>query len=271
MPVDFVLSGLVISPISAIGIGLGGVVTDEQTVASAPFLGWADVDLVDLLGQRTPVPTFMANDLAAFTEAQHWFGLGAGLANFAVLTLGIATGYGCVANGSLLSNHDSGVGLVGHWPLDPLGSVCSRGHRGCAEAMLSIPCLTRDLGMAVGRPLTWEASVGLARSGHPAAGSLFRQAGLALGQLVAAVANLTAPSRVIIGGEGVDLARLSWDAVQEGILSFRDPRASAVEVELANAGDEEWGRGAAVIAIQGLLLARRAAPDPAPLTEATER
>ncbi len=243
--------------IDAVGIGLGGVVDDEGRVSSAPFLGWEDVPLSSMVQERCGLPTFAAKDLTAFTEALHWFGLGAGHANFAALTLGVGVGYGCIANGRLLAGGDSGVGLVGHWPLDPLGPLCSRGHRGCAESMLTMPYLVRDISLALGREVQWPEFLTLAADGHPAARGIADASGRALGRLIAAIANLAAPELVVIGGEGVDLARVSMPAVEEGIREHRDPRAADVRVELTSGSNESWCRGAAVIALQGYVLDRR--------------
>lgn len=245
--------------VDAVGIGLGGVVTADGTVTSAPFLGWSDVPLAASVERATELPTFAANDLAAFTEAQHWFGLGTGHANFATLTIGVGVGYGCVANGRLLANDDTGVGLVGHWPLDPLGPPCRQGHRGCAEALLTIPAIERDVSTALGRTVSWTEILRLAGDDDPAVQRILTASGRALGHLVAAVANLTAPDLVVIGGEGVGLAASALDAVRAGILDHRDPRASTVRVELASGGNESWCRGAAVIAIQGFVRARNRA------------
>ncbi|WP_426320539.1 ROK family transcriptional regulator [Microbacterium sp. E-13] len=243
-------------PIDAVGIGLGGVVDSDGNVSSAPFLQWTDVPIATLVEAELGIPTFAANDLAAFTEAQHWFGAGTGHANFATLTLGVGVGFGCVANGKLLANADSGVGLVGHWPLDPLGPLCKRGHRGCAEAMLTVPAIERDVSTALGRDVQWEEVLDLAVAGEPAATRILDASGRALGALIAAVANLTAPDLVLVGGEGVGLAAVASDAVAHGVRENRDPRAAPVRVELVSGDNESWCRGAAVIAIQGFVRNR---------------
>lgn len=243
--------------IDAIGIGLGGVVNAAGMVASAPFLEWINVPLAAMMEGAVSIPAFVANDLDAFTEAQHWFGEGTGHSNFATLTLGVGVGYGCIANGKLLANSDSGVGLVGHWPLDPLGPLCTRGHRGCAEAMLTVPAIERDVSIALGREVQWMEVAELADAGQPAVTRILDSSGRALGALVAAIANLTAPDLVIIGGEGVSLAAFAADQVREGIADNRDPRASAVKVTLVSGDNQNWCRGAAVVAIQGYVLARK--------------
>ena len=258
-------------PATAIGVGLGGVVPDGRTVRSAPFLGWSGVPLAELVEAAAHVPTFVANDLTAFTESQHWFGAGRGHDNFAVLTLGVGIGYGCVANGRLLANDDSGVGLVGHWPLDPLGPLCAKGHRGCAEGMLAISSIERDMSIAMNRPVQFDEALELAEAGEPAARQILDNSGRGLGKLIAAVANLTAPDKVVIGGEGVRLAEVASSAMREGIRADRDPRASEVEVELVSGGNDAWCRGAAVIAIQGHVLDRHRSERTAPVAASEGR
>ncbi|WP_156761411.1 ROK family transcriptional regulator [Microbacterium karelineae] len=242
--------------IAAVGIGLGGVVDGRGSVSSAPFLDWHEVPLASLVRARVSCPVFAANDLAAFTEAQHWFGLGSGHDNFAVITLGVGVGFGSIANGRLLAGPDAGVGLVGHWPLDPFGPRCRRGHRGCADAMLTIPAIEKDLSAALGHPVRWDEALGLVHSDDPAARQIFTASGRALGRLIAAVANLTAPELVIIGGEGVALAASTEEAILDGVLENRDPRADPVRIELASGENTSWCQGAAVVAIQGYVHGR---------------
>ena len=243
--------------IDAIGIAVGGIVNADGTVESAPFLKWHDVPLASLVSDATRLPAFVANDLSAYTQIQHWFGSGTGHSNFAVITVGVGVGYGCVANGARLENEDSGIGLVGHWPLDPLGPICSQGHRGCAEAMLTTPAICRDASAALGRRLEWSDVITLASEKHPAE-AILAASGRALGRLIGLVASLTAPELVIIGGEGVALASLSGDAVREGIGEVRDPRATSIRVTLSDGSNEAWSRGAGVIALQGYIAARAA-------------
>ncbi len=243
-------------PIDAVGIAVGGVVTPDGTVASAPFLGWTDVPLAAMTEQALGSPTACANDLEAFVEALHWFGVGSGHSSFAAITLGVGVGYGCIANGRSLTNADSGVGLVGHWPLDPLGPPCGKGHRGCAEAMLTMPAIEREVGLATGEQLAWEEIMARGRAGDEAVAPLLARSGRALGQLLAAVANLTAPDFVVIGGEGVELAAVARDDVVRGLAEHRDPRASTVRIEEVPGTNEEWCRGAAVLGIRRFVLAR---------------
>lgn len=239
--------------VRGIGIGIGGLVRDREFVVSARFLGWNDLDLAGLVADATGIPTLVDNDIVAFTEYEHWFGEGRADDRFAVVTLGVGTGFGLVANGSVVVGEDYGLGLVGHWPLDCNGPLCPEGHRGCATSMLSSDAIAGQVSLALGRPVGYEETLDLAEEGDPAAARVVADAGRGLGRLIAAICNLTMPQRIIIAGEGVRLASVARDAVDTGIAMDRDPRASTPPVVLASDDNVVWCRGAAVLAIQAFV------------------
>jgi predicted NBD/HSP70 family sugar kinase len=239
---------------TGLGVALGGRSPDGATVTRAPFLGWQDVPLGDLVATRTSIPTVIANDVAALTAAEHWFGVGRGLANFAVITLGVGVGYALVIHDRLVSHHDLGIGLIGHYPLGAGGALCDRGHRGCASAALTIGGLTAQAAAALGRPVGWDELLELGASGHPVAERLLADAGVGLGRLIAAVANLTMVDRIVLAGEGVALVGATRGAVNDGIAADREPEAAAVDVVVIPGDFTRWARGAAVAAIQDFAL-----------------
>lgn len=249
--------GAVVPSVTAMGVGIGGLVVDHSIVQSAPFLGWSQVPLGSMLEAATGIPTVVDNDVVAFTESEHWFGSGRGLNRFAVLTLGAGIGYGVVIHDEIVVDHDSGIGLVGHWPLDPFGPVCPSGHRGCARSLLTVSAITQAVSLAVGRDVSYDEALDLADAGEPAARRIVDDAGRGLGRLIAAVANLTLPQRIILGGEGVGLVNCAADAIAEGIANDRDPRARAPELVTTPGTNTEWCRGAAVMAIQRYVLGKR--------------
>jgi predicted NBD/HSP70 family sugar kinase len=236
--------------VTGIGIGIGGLVDAEGTVRSAPFLGWTEVPLARLVFEATGIPTVVENDLAAFTGYELWFGAAKSMRRFAVITLGAGVGYGLVAGGEIVQDDDAGLGLVGHWPLDPFGPICPAGHRGCARSVLTTDALVAAASSALGRDVSASEVIRLALDGDPAARRVVDDAGRGLGRLIAAVANLTSPELVVIGGEGVALATAGAGAVQEGIALDRDPRTRPVRIVTTSGDDTEWCRGAAAMAIQ---------------------
>ncbi len=211
-------------PISGIGIGLGGQVDAQGVVVSAPFLRWQDVPLADLVSQRLQVPVAIDNDLITLTEFENWFGDGAGLDRFAVVTIGAGVGYGAVANREVISSVDAGLGLIGHWPLDPLGPLCPEGHRGCAHAMLAMPSIATAASQTMNTEIDYATALDLAASGTPGPRRVVDAAGRSLGLLIADIANLILPQLVIIGGEAPCSPRSAADALQAGSPSAATPR-----------------------------------------------
>jgi len=236
-------------PAVGVGVAVGGRVQDG-VVTSAPFLGWTDVPLARLLEDRLGCEVTLENDLIALTAEEHWFGAGRDLDRFAVVTVGAGVGYGLVAHGEIVANQDSGLGLVGHWPIEPFGPMCPEGHRGCARAVLTTAAIESNVGAAVGSAVDYDEAIRMAEDGHPAARRVVDDAVRGLGRLLAAIANLTVPERIILGGEGVRMVDVARPALDEGIAEARDPRASALDIVTIAADNEDWCRGAAAVAIQ---------------------
>ncbi|WP_326755210.1 ROK family transcriptional regulator [Streptomyces hirsutus] len=247
--------------ITGAGVSVGGPVADHATVIKAPFLDWAeDVPLGALLSDALGVPATVDNDLLALTRAEHWFGTALDHDRFAVLTIGAGVGYGLVMHDRVVDSPDAGVGLVGHFPLDPLGPLCPEGHRGCAVAMLSIPSICAAISVGLCRSVTYDECLDLAADGDPVAAAVVRAAGSALGRLIAAVANLTLTQKIVLTGEGIRLAEVARAAIDEAVRRDRDPRARELSLEIQPIDFSEWARGAAAAAIQGYVLGGSPAP-----------
>ncbi len=241
--------------ITALGVGIGGRVGQQGVIRSSPFLEWEDVPLGALLETATGLPVVIDNDLVAFTEYEHWFGAGRDLDRFAVVTLGAGVGYGLVVNGEVIVDDDSGLGLVGHWPLDPFGPRCPAGHRGCAMSVLTRDAIIGEVGAVLGRTVDYDEALNLAQAGEPGARRVIDDAGRGLGRLLAAIANLTVPELVVLGGEGVGLVTVAAEAIQESLAADRDPRVRPLPLATTSGDNVEWCRGAAVLAIQTHVLA----------------
>lgn len=239
---------------SGIGISIGGKVDSDATVLRAPFLGWRDVPLAALVQERTGLPAVVENDVVALTIAEQWFGAGRGEKDFAVLTVGAGVGYGLVINDTVIAPPDAGLGLVGHYPLDPSGPRCKEGHRGCSSAVLTIPAICSQFAASTGEQRTYHEILGLAVEGHPVAGAVVQSAGEALGLLVSAVANLTMVELVVLSGEGMDLADVASEALRGSIEYHRDPEAAPIRLSRQPSDFAQWARGAAAVVIQRTIL-----------------
>lgn len=103
--------------IAAIGISLGGHVSDYRTVTHADHLGWDHVPLAALVEEATGIAAVVENDIVAQTEFTHWFGQGADADSFALFTLGAGIGYGLVTHGHAVGSPEAGYSLLSHFPL----------------------------------------------------------------------------------------------------------------------------------------------------------
>jgi len=236
--------------LSAVGISIGGKVTDARVVARAPFLEWRDVDLGGLVSADLGLPVTVENDVVALVAAEHWFGVAKGLENFALITTGAGVGYGLVIHDRSVVTGDTGLGLGGHFPLDPTGPLCIDGHRGCSTAMLSIPSMCASARTGLGREVTYSELLQLATDGNPVASAVVDSAARALGRMIAATTNLTMVDTVVLSGEGIALAGVALDTIRAAVSADRDPDAAPVRLLVDASGFTAWARGAAASAIQ---------------------
>ncbi|MEU4193293.1 ROK family transcriptional regulator [Kribbella sp. NPDC026611] len=242
------------TPLTGIGIAVGGRVANGSTVTWGPYLNWVDVPFGDLLAAHTAVPVVLANDLTSLTEATHWFGAGRSADRFVLLTVGAGVGFGLVVHNRIVDSPDVSLGLIGHYPLLPDGPRCDRGHRGCALSLLTVSAITDQVGTALGRPVGYDDALDLAAKGEPAARDIIARAGRAFGKLIAAASNFTLPELVVLGGEGVRLAEVAHDDLLAGLHADRHPSAAELPMVLQPADFTEWARGGAVVAIQTFVL-----------------
>ncbi|WP_158862160.1 ROK family transcriptional regulator [Leifsonia sp. AG29] len=241
---------------AGLGVTVGGRVARDRLVTRAPFLGWRDVELADLLEEATGIPTVVENDVVGLTEAEHWFGLARGLADFSLITIGVGVGYGLVVHDRVVSTPDTGLGLGGHIPLDPAGPRCFEGHPGCTTAMLSIPSIEAQAAAALGRSTPYEEVLELAHDDGSPVAPIVHRAAWALGRLMGLSANLTMQPVIVLSGDGIALWEHESERVLASLRADRDPEALPVEVRVDTSGFEAWSRGAAALAIQSYLGAR---------------
>lgn len=236
--------------LSAVGISLGGSARDGRTVDRAPFLDWHGVALADEVEQRIGVPVVVDNDVIALTAAEHWFGEGRGLHDFAVVTIGAGIGLGLVRADEVARTRDAGLGLAGHVPLDPHGPLCMLGHRGCSTAVLTIPSMCAQFAAATGAPVEFAELIAAGKEGDPRAAAILGSAGSALGRLLALVANLAMVETIVLSGDGLALLDVAEPQMQEALAAERDIDAAPVDLRVDRSDFVRWARGAAAVAIQ---------------------
>ncbi|GAA3833664.1 ROK family protein [Streptomyces phyllanthi] len=240
--------------LAGIGIGVGGLVQDRAVVGESAFLSWRDVRLAELVEERTGLPVVVENDVSALVEAETWFGAGRGLDRFAVLTIGAGIGYGLVLGGKRVPCAEEDRGFGRHWIVNPNGPLTPDGARGSAVSLLTIPSIRYQIRAATGRDMTYEEILARSAEGEPMPARVIDEAARALGALVAQISNFVIPQKILLAGEGVGLMDVAGEVVWETIHAHRHPLADPVHLETKVSDFHDWARGAAVLAIQVLVL-----------------
>ncbi|SEQ58807.1 ROK family transcriptional regulator [Microlunatus flavus] len=230
-------------------------------VLSAPNLGWADIDVVDVvrgLLDEPACPLLIDNEANLAARAEVSTGDRVGVRDLVLLTGGIGVGAGVVAGGHLLRGVHGFAGEVGHMQLDPGGQPCGCGRRGCWETQVGLNALlaaAADEGDAVRDPaldvrrrletLAARAEDGDARTLE----ALERTAGW-LGAGAGVLVNLFNPELLVLGGYFAVLGRWLADPVAAALPArVFAPRSGGCRVEPSTLGYSAAARGGALEAL----------------------
>ena len=229
----------------AVGISLGGHIVDGTVVTFAPFMHWSQpVELSVMVREATGLPTGIYNDIDSLVVDACLFGPGVGLDSFAVLTFGAGVGYSLTFNGELVSCPDKSYGLV-----DPDGPRCVSGHKGCAQC-LSDNSIAAEYSQIIGHPASFDDFARDARANKPQATNLVNRTCFRLGTLVATIANLAMPDKIMIAGESSFIAKFGIDDLRNGINMYRHSQAAPVDFEIPDHDWALWAKAAASQAIR---------------------
>jgi predicted NBD/HSP70 family sugar kinase len=168
------------------------------------------------LSERLGIPSVLLQESHALCLAERDYGLAKGLDDFAVLDVSTGIGLGVMLGGRLLKGHSGLAGEIGHMTaVAEGGRKCGCGNHGCLETVASDSALAYHASRKLGRAVSVDEVVDLARSGSvDLAAELDEMAGyLAIG--VAAVVNLFNPAVVFIHSPLFDVDSTLLDRVVE--------------------------------------------------------
>ena len=242
--------------IAGIGVTLAGTISGKpghEVVYESTFMGWDGVALADLLNVRVRLPVKVENDVQALTLAESIILQGhSSVVTMALVTVGVGIGVGYVMEGVLLRGANGRPGKFSHLIVDADGPACDRGHRGCVSSYLTNESIAKNAGKG-----TYVDALLAAKTGDESAVRAFRAAGLALGVLLATVANATDPGRIILTGDGLALHSIAESSIDEGITTARAWDAGTFTLDIRSFDFSEWARAAAVMSINSALTSGR--------------
>lgn len=185
-----------------VGLSLPAPVNFREGKVVGPSVmgGWDDFDIRAFLSAKLPAPVIVDNDvnLLALAEAER----SGGSAHLAFVKVGTGIGCGILAENGLFRGGSGAAGDIGHIHLagGDGAHLCRCGKIGCLEAYAAGWALARDLRMSGFEARTARDVVGLVQANVPLAIKLVRQAGRAVGEVVADLVSVLNPDRIVIGG-----------------------------------------------------------------------
>jgi len=253
------------SQLDGISIAAGAIDYEKGLITSSPHLpDWHDVPLRDIVKEKYKVNTFLMNDADAAALGEHHFGVGQGVNNLILLTVGTGIGGGIIINGRLYSGASGSAGEIGHMVIDVNGPRCSCGNTGCLEALVSGTAVAKEaikrirqgerssLTEIVGgkiEDITAEEVSIAARAGDSLASEVILQAATYLGVGLANVVNIFNPEMIIIGGGMAKMGDLLLNPARQVVREKAyQLSAQAVQIVPAQLGDDAGVLGAAVFA-----------------------
>ncbi len=233
--------------------------------SDAPF-DWRGISLADLVSQRFGLPVFTDNEANVAALGESWFGVGAGIDNFVLYSIGIGIGSGVIIDGMLYRGEDDVVSEIGHVTIDYKGPKCICGNVGCLELYAGFRKLVEryhSYGTKSGAIPQYDDTLSISKeielvfrlsaAGDPAAVAAIEETANFLGIGAVSLANIFSPECIIIRGNDTGDADLSVlvpllrESVRNGAFSVI---ANKVKVLMSGLGKDSWISGGVALVLQ---------------------
>jgi predicted NBD/HSP70 family sugar kinase len=242
--------------VRGIGIGVPGPVEfDGGRPVNPPIMpGWDDFAIPEWFAGRYAAPVLVDNDVNIMARGEHWMNW---RQTQHLLLIKVGTGIGCgiVADGHIHRGARGAAGDIGH--VRVTGSedvVCRCGNVGCLEAVAGGQALAGRLAQSGEDASTSRDVVALVQAGNADAIRMVRDAGRALGEVLAGTVNFFNPAVIVIGGDIAEARAQLLAGVREGIFSRSLPLATRdLRIVPCQLGDRAGVIGAATMAIDYVL------------------
>ena len=199
------------SEVDGIGIGIPAPVMEDGVVQKTANLGWGYKEVTREMKELTGLPVAAGNDANMAALGEMWLGAGKGQKNMIMVTLGTGVGGGIIVNGKPLAGSHGAGGEIGHFCVNEEETeTCGCGNTGCLEQYASATGISRlarrrlerdDSPSSLrGSEIRAKAVFDALKEGDAVAKEIVEEFGSYLGHALAAIAVITDPSVIVIGG-----------------------------------------------------------------------
>lgn len=243
--------GRAAADVRGVGVGVPGPVAFARGEPVAPPLmpGWDGFSIPAWLGRRYDAPVLVDNDVNVMALGEHWTHW-RDVEHLLYVKVGTGIGCGIVAGGRIHRGAQGAAGDIGHVRLAGHDDVvCRCGNVGCLEAVAGGRALAASLGAESARDV-----VALVRAGEPRAVQAVRDAGRALGEVLAGCVNFFNPGAIVIGGDLAEAHQQLLAGVREVVFQRSLPLATGeLRIAPSRLGDRAGATGAAIMVIEHVL------------------
>lgn len=250
--------------LDAIGICIPGLIDMESgRCLLAPNLGWRDVPVSELLGEKFGVPVFVINTVQAALVVESVEGAAQGTENAVLLYVGRGVGAAILADGRLLHGSSGLPGEIGHCHVPGATNRCNCGKIGCLETVADGPAIARQAleAMAAGRSstlseidpaeLTAADVAEAATAGDEVATDVYRAAGETLGLAASWLINLFNPEVLLVGGGVAGAGEVLLGPLRASAMQHTLPQAAErVHIRSWSLAQDAGVTGAVRVAMQ---------------------
>ena len=243
-------------PYEAVGMGTPGTYhPGDDIMYGAPHTPlYEKPGLISLLRTELAVPFIIENDANCLALAEFFAQCHGKYGTVMAVILGTGMGSGLILGNRLHRGPNGNAGEIGHSSIDINGRLCECGRRGCGEAYLSGPSLTRRYKDVSGETVAPQDIFARYEKGEPRALVLFAESCRIMGELFANCVNILDLEAIVLGG-GVSNIPLWYDGVPPymdksifGIPGRRIPILKAI------LGDSAGVLGAAYLGLRAMGL-----------------
>ncbi|AXE76089.1 ROK family transcriptional regulator [Streptomyces atratus] len=239
----------------SIGVGVPGPVefSTGRPVDPPIMPGWHQYPIPEFFAARFGVRALVDNDVnvmalaeqrRAFPDCRY------------LLYIKVGTGIGCgiIADGQLHRGAQGCAGDIGHIRVADLDDPCRCGNSGCLEAVAGGASLAAKL-VGLGLDATSGSDVvRLVQSGNRDAVRMVREAGRAVGEVLAGLVNFFNPDTVVMGGALAAVHDQLLAGVREAVYRRSHPLATQLlRIEPSRTGENAAAVGAGILAIEHAL------------------
>jgi len=236
-----------------VGVGIAcPAPVDSTGMISVPGLmpGWEGEQLGDVVAKRLGCSVHVDNDANLGALAEMTLGASRDVADSLWLKVSDGVGAGLVIGRRVHRGFAGAAGEIGHIQVDPTGSICRCGNRGCLETVVGTEALLAPLLPHYGH-LTLRNLVDRALAGDAGCSRVIADVAARIGWVTATLCQAVNPPLVVVGGQLAETGELFLGPLRSALHQHTMRNLlGPVDVVASQLGPSAEATGALVYAVQ---------------------